>query len=209
MDALVEVSGITTISCKEDAEKAVGLLKALKSLRKEIEESYKPSLDKIRLAEKTLRDEMKSRLAPVDEAEAKIKQLMLAYDKAEQERIRKEREIALEEAKKRAEEEKARQVEALKMAGLEDIADQVKEVDPVVSIELPKQEKVAGISYRKNYRAEVVDLKELVKAVADGNAPLSTVMANEKVLNQFAKAMKEEFVIPGCKLIVEKIAVNG
>lgn len=208
MDALVEAKGIAGITCKEDAEKAVGLMKGLKALRKEIEDSYKPSLDKIRLAEKTLREEMKSRLAPIDEAEARLKTLMLAYDRAEQERIRKEREAALEEARKKAEEEKARQVEALKMAGLDDVAEQVAEVKPVVAVETQKQEKVAGISYRTNYRAEVDDLLTLVKAVADGKAPIALIKPDEVALGQMARAMKESFDVPGCRLVVEKIAVN-
>lgn len=208
MDALVEAKGIAGITCKEEAEKAVGLMKGLKALRKEIEDSYKPSLDKIRLAEKTLRDEMKSRLAPIDEAEARLKALMLAYDRAEQERIRKEREAALEEARKKAEEERASQVEALKMAGLDDVAEQVAEVKPVVTVETPKQEKVAGISYRMNYRSEVDDLSALVKAVAEGKAPITFVKPDEAVIGQFARAMKESFDVPGCRLVIEKIAVN-
>lgn len=70
-------------------------------------------------------------------------------------------------------------------------------VAPTVQIDIPK---VAGLSTRKAYKAKVTDLLALVKAIAEGRAPLAYVMANEPVLNKMASALKEQMDIPGVVL---------
>lgn len=51
--------------------------------------------------------------------------------------------------------------------------------------------RTAGTSVRTNYSAQVDDLMELVKSVAEGKAPLEAIMANDKFLNAQAKAFKK------------------
>ncbi len=68
--------------------------------------------------------------------------------------------------------------------------------------------KVAGVSYRDNWKGECFDLKALVKAIAEGKAPLSLVMANATVVNQTAKALKAEFQVPGVKVWNEKVLMD-
>jgi hypothetical protein len=75
-------------------------------------------------------------------------------------------------------------------------------VAPMVQVDVPK---VAGLSSRKNYKAKVTDLMALVKAVAEGKAPLAYVMANEVTLNKMAKALKEQMSIPGVELVEDTI----
>lgn len=79
-------------------------------------------------------------------------------------------------------------------------------VAPVIQADIPK---VAGLSNRDNWRAECVDLKSLVQAVADGKAPLSLVMANDKVLGQQARSLKEHFVAPGVRVWNDKTKAAG
>ena len=69
---------------------------------------------------------------------------------------------------------------------------------PAVSQEPPK---IAGISTRTTYSAEVTDLMALVKAVAAGAVPLVVLQADMKVLNAQAKALKEHLVYPGVKVV--------
>lgn len=74
-------------------------------------------------------------------------------------------------------------------------------VAPVLQTTIPK---VSGLTTRDNWRAEVTDLHALVKAVAAGQAPLSLVMANDKVLGQQARSLKEHFVAPGVRVWNDK-----
>lgn len=70
-------------------------------------------------------------------------------------------------------------------------------VAPTVQVDVPK---VAGLSTRKAYKAKVIDLMALVKAIAEGKAPVAYVLANEQVLNKMAAALKEQMSIPGVEL---------
>lgn len=79
-------------------------------------------------------------------------------------------------------------------------------VAPIVQADIPK---VAGLSNRDNWRAECVDLKALVQAVAAGQAPLSLVMANDKVLGQQARSLKEHFIAPGVRVWNDKTKAAG
>jgi len=55
----------------------------------------------------------------------------------------------------------------------------------VVEREVPQ---AAGVSVRKVWKAEVLDIGKLVKAIADGKAPLILVEANESQCNKLAAA---------------------
>lgn len=79
-------------------------------------------------------------------------------------------------------------------------------VAPIVQIETPK---VAGLTSRDNWKAECTDVMALVKAVAEGKAPVAYVMANEQVLGKMAKALKEQFVVPGVRCWPDKIKASG
>jgi hypothetical protein len=148
-----------------------------------------------------------------------------ADEKARQERIAAEQKAA--EARRKAEEEAAelrrkaeeeaaagRAAEAAKLAAraeqkvekadiraaeLEQQAATV--VAPIITREPPK---VAGVSGRENWYAECTDLKALVAAIAAGQAPLSLVQANEKVLGQQARSLKSEFRVPGVRVYCER-----
>ena len=79
-------------------------------------------------------------------------------------------------------------------------------VAPVVQVNVPT---VKGLSSRKNYKAKVTDLMTLVKAVAEGKAPLAYLLANESVLDKMAKALKEQMNIPGVELVEESIKASS
>lgn len=72
---------------------------------------------------------------------------------------------------------------------------------PVIA---PTVQKTAGISLRKTYRAEVVSLRELCRAVADGRVPESYVTPALPALNRIASAQREQFQVPGCRVVVEQ-----
>jgi membrane protein involved in colicin uptake len=70
-------------------------------------------------------------------------------------------------------------------------------------VDIPKAA-AAGVSGRENWRAEVTDLRALVQAVAAGQAPLSLLQANDKVIGQQARSLKAEFNVPGVRVWAER-----
>ena len=64
------------------------------------------------------------------------------------------------------------------------------------AILLPK-----GMSRRKTYRAEVVNLTLLCRAIAEGKAPTSYVTANMTALNARARADELSMAVPGVKAV--------
>ena len=69
----------------------------------------------------------------------------------------------------------------------------------------PETKKPTGISTRVNWKAELVDIKALCKAVADGTWPVNLVAANMPALNQMARAAKNNLNIPGVRAISEQV----
>lgn len=69
--------------------------------------------------------------------------------------------------------------------------------------------KAEGTSTRSTWSAEVHDLRALVKAVADDQVPLETLVADMKVLNRVAQALKNGMKYPGVRAIEKQgIAVS-
>lgn len=120
---------------------------------------------------------------------------LAAAEAARAEAERAAREAAKLDTRAEAKVEKAEsRAEALEMAAASIVA-------PVVDI--PKAT-AAGVSGRENWRAEVVSLKDLVAEVAAGRAPLSLLMANDKVIGQQARSLKAEFKVPGIRVWAER-----
>ncbi len=64
--------------------------------------------------------------------------------------------------------------------------------------------KSSGISMRETWSAEVENLMELARAVADGRAPLNAIEPNMPMLNGTARAQKDAMNIPGVKAVCVK-----
>ena len=58
--------------------------------------------------------------------------------------------------------------------------------------EVEQASKGAGIRGRTTYAAHVEDLRALVKAVAEGKAPIEAIQADTKFLNAQARAFKKQ-----------------
>lgn len=63
---------------------------------------------------------------------------------------------------------------------------------------------VAGLSTRQTYKAECVDKLALVQFVAANPAFLHLVQADSRALDSQAKAMRDQFNIPGCRVRVDR-----
>ena len=65
-----------------------------------------------------------------------------------------------------------------------------------------------GSTVRKTWKGEVTDFTALVKAVADGTAPLSFLQPNQSELDAHARMTKAESTIPGYRAY-EKASMAG
>ena len=150
-------------------------------------------------------------LEPLKDGEKRVKAAMADWTRKEQARIMAERKAAeeaaaleraaLEAAKKQSYED------AVKSGDLQ-AAREIASIDPVAEIKVvePVQAKVAGVSTRKTYRAEVTDLAALVKAAVDVPQYLSFLSANEQALNALARAAKTtSCAIPGVRFIEDVV----
>lgn len=131
-----------------------------------------------------------------------------ADEKAEKERLRLAKIAADNEAKAAAARAAGDEKAAAKFEAKAEAAEEKESyvMAPVIEREPPK---VKGVSTRKTYSAEVTDLMALVKAVAAGQAPLAYVTANEKVLDAQARALQDQFVCPGVKVVDKTIMAAG
>lgn len=200
---------------------AIERKKAIRVRMGEVKKLFEPAKKAQHEAHRRIVELEKKALEPLEQGDRVLDQGLLAYTneqrrQAEEHRrqVEAEQRRREEEARRQAEEERARVAlelaaqgkieEAAEVAAMpaEAIVETVFVPAPVVDSQafVPK---VKGYSVQEKYRAEVVDLKALVVAVAEGKAPLASVLANESFLNKQASALKQEFNFPGVKLVTE------
>lgn len=139
---------------------------------------------------------------PAKALDADLQRKRVTWQEAEQRRLD---EIARQaEAAQRKAEEDARLAEAAaaEQAGDHAQADAIIEapmfVAPVIAQAPPK---TAGIATRTTWSARVTDFAALVRAVAEGKAPLTALKADQTVLNGLARSMREHLRIPGIQAV--------
>lgn len=164
--------------------------KAQREARQEAERIEREAREKAQAEEEAAR----RLIAQAKNAEARAaaeKAAEAARIKAESERQAREIENArlAEEAREKAEIAQEKALEAQLMPA------------PTVQSEKPK---VAGLSGREKYKAEVVDMGAFIKAVAERPELLGLVKVDESALNKLAGALKTALQIPGVRVYTEK-----
>lgn len=143
---------------------------------------------------------------PLDYVIKTVSRKTSAWYAQEQARIREEQRKAEEVARKAAEEAALKAAEELEKQGMTAAADAIMETPvSVAKVEVPQFEKTEGVSYRKQYSAEVVSLMDLVKAVAAGTVPIAYIQANTTALNAWARSTKGSDTISGVRVVTENI----
>lgn len=193
-------------------------LKAIKAQAKTIEEARTSITVPLNAALKSVNDLFRAPAQFCVEAENTLKVAMTSYTVEEQ---RKERELqairdaaAAAERNRLADEAAAAQKLANEAAAAGDSAaaealqaqadastnviDLISSTPAVVT----QRTKVAGISMVERWSSEVTDLIALVKAVADGTAPLEALEANSKFLDNQARALKANMKYAGVRAVM-------
>jgi hypothetical protein len=189
----------------------------IKALRKKIGDTFNPIIQKANEAHKEAINQKKIIEAPLLVAEQYLNVQVTAY-KREQDRIRREEEERLrrqaikDEAERRQKEEdesltKAAELEA---AGATEeaealIAEAIDEKEKPLNVTVPPPEtpkvKLEGATVVEYWHAEVTNFRELVKAVANGQADLDCLEPNITVLNGLARRQQKIMAIPGVKAV--------
>jgi hypothetical protein len=208
-----------TVTSPESYTVAGETLRAVKSLRDELETVCRPVINAHHQAHKQAMEEFKRGDSPLMVAESNLKRALLGYDqeqerirRVEQARLQKIAEDAAREEQRKAEEERRLQaaIEAEAAGDKEEakaileapIVEQPVFVAPVVlATTTPK---VEGLSKRQVWKCEVTDLMALVRAVAAGTIPLAAIEANTVFLGQQARSLKSEMRYPGVKVWPEE-----
>ena len=179
-------------------------LKAIKALSKKLDDTFDPHIKRAFDNHRALVAEKKQHQQPLLDAEGYVKRAVLGYQQ-EQERIRREAEAkAQEEARKERERLEAQAAKAAEKGKVEKSeALQAQAAAVVAPILAPTLPKIAGLSTRITYRAEVVGKLELVKAVVAGLVPLNALDPNMTFLNQQARAMREDLTYPGVRVVTD------
>jgi hypothetical protein len=211
----------------EGCRRASFLLRSIKSVRNDIQRWFGPHVEaametkrKADAARKALVDEQLRMEAPLVDAEQVVKQALLAWERAEEDRRRAEEERLQSEAQRVAE---AQTLAAA--AELELTASQTGDLEmrteaeailaqpieaPVVSVKsfVPK---VQGITYRDNWTVHPqVNVKALASAVAKGDVPATFLLPNMVALRQWARATQGSRMIPGVSVMNDRqIAAKG
>lgn len=193
-------------------ELAAEKLLAVAAMRREITDYHAPLKAKAHEAHKAICTAEAGMLAPVTEAEAILKRAIGTYQ-MEQRRIQEERDrAAREESERQRIESLEASIEAAEAEGasVEEVQAIINQpmVAPVVRV-APTLQPVAGVSAAKTYRAEVVNIRELCKAVAMGQVPEAYVAANMPSLNGVARSTRGSIRIPGVRIVEDTTVRAG
>jgi hypothetical protein len=217
---LLASAAVTKIESAEDAEKAVEFGRLLQNGTKEMERYFKDIKLQIDAIKKPVLDAEKADGGPLEVEKRRLGVMLTTYrEKVERERLKAEAEArAVAEAEMKAERERlaqeARDEQIERALAAEESGDGAQATaileeatvidEPVAApptiIQAAAPTRFAGSTGKTTYSAKVNDLMALVKAIAEGKAPLQAVMANESFINAQARAYKEGFSLAGCSL---------
>lgn len=195
--------------------------------RKELERIRDHLLAPVKEAKRRIDDFIGAPLAALTGAETTLRGRMADYRAKREAEATEARRKALEEAEARAAQERAAALEAERAAreaaaaakteaeiaqaarALAASQDAVRVASVVRPMAAPVQAppKVAGIGSRMNWSAECTDLRALLAAALEKPELLAFVQVNGQALNAHARAVKDAFAVPGCRVISQAAAI--
>lgn len=198
------------VACAADYDLAAQSLKAVKARQSQLKHLRESITKPMLVALEAARDLFRRPESLLERAEAMLKSAMSAYDE-EQDRQRREAQRKLDGAAERERRRLAQQAERAVAKGNVEKAAELQEraamtVAPIAQIDRPE---VAGISRRETWHAEVLDMRALVRGVAEGNVPLAAIEPNQRFLNGQARALRAELRYPGVRAVPKRTIASG
>lgn len=202
-----------TIADQTSYDQACEMILAIKGLRNEAEEHHRPIITSAHQTHKLTLAALAKVDTPLAEAERILKASIGGYEQ-EQRRIQADLE---RQAREKAEREQAEQLEAqieeAEAAGAsqEEVLAIIEQPMVAPAPIVPQVHTAAkGVSTSKTYKAEVFNLRDLCRAIADGKQPTTLIEANMPALNGIARALKGQMSVPGVRAVeVTNVSVRG
>lgn len=158
--SIIETANSMNITNQEDLEYAAGFLKNIKSTQKKIKDYWEEPIKVADLAHKKLTSKRAEMLEPLQNSEKIIKDKISDYT-ITMERLKREEEERIRAEQEQQALEQLQEAERLKAEGNE-VEAQIAEENAVAMSQIDikvdsKVEKVAGLSFRKDYEIIVAD----------------------------------------------------
>jgi hypothetical protein len=203
--SLPQKAGLIRVVDQESFKAACEFREAIKGIQREIDNAFNPIITKAHQAHKEAIAQKTKAETPLKQALGIVQPEVTRY-LSEQEDLRRKEEFRLREIARKAEEEaKLAEAAAYEAAGDKTTAEEIiNEPIRVASVVLPKANLNSVIYMRETWSAEVVDMKALVQAIANGTVPLLAVEANMTVLNAQARTLKDGLNWPGVRAVMKK-----
>lgn len=197
-ERVLAIARSIVVDSNEMAEIAAAELVTIKGRAKELDEERKRITKPMDDAKKAVMDVYKPAIEKLNQAEAALKSTITTYQN-EQRRLADL--AAAEEARKAREEAEKLRAKAEKMEakGKAEDAEALRNVADM-TVAAPRAvaapSKLAGVSTRKVWKANVIDRAAAIKALADNPAYQHLLTIDESALNKLAAAMKS----PNCPI---------
>ena len=200
---VLDASKIKQVTTPEELEEANNAGRVLQVSTKEVELFYKPLKQQVDAFKAPLLMHEKEFAGPLDQEKRRLGSLITSYQQ-EQQRKREEAErIAREAAEAAAREEALNRAVEIEATEGKEAAEQFLE-EPIMAAPVVIQQeapvRMAGQVGKTVYKCIVTDVKALLRAVAEGKAPMQCFSLDQGWLDRKAGLDKEGFDLPGCKL---------
>ena len=192
------------ISNQEEYESAAVILKQVKSRYNELDKQRKEITTPLDVAKKAVMDLYRKPLELLESGEKLIKRAIANFTEeqekialAKQRELQRLSEIEAEKERKKLEAKIARADASGKLEKVAELQEQKEAISEiVVPVITPQVDKVSGISFSENWKAEVIDFSKLADEFK---------LPNMEALNKIAKATKGSLAISGVRFYSEKV----
>ncbi len=200
LDAVGKSIGFV-IKNNEQNLKAAELLKGVQLLKKEVEETFNPIIDKAHKTHKEACNQKAKFYVPLKDAEIGYKDKMIAFDNLMEAERKKEEDRLRNIADKKTEALKEKAVDALKN-GDEKKAEKFtqKAADVLTPAVAPKHEKPDSASFIIYYEAHIINRFEIPRKLSGIELMIPDVKAIDKLVNVSKGTIK----IPGVQILQRK-----
>lgn len=202
--SLPERAKNVTVTSPEECLFAEEMLAECRAMELEIHAAFDPIVERAFAAHKSAVAQLKKYIEPIEAGRKAIKGKIAAY-RNEAERARLQAQMQAQAEARRIAEERAL-AEAIQAEADGDIAtanaimEEPVYVPPVI-VQRTAPPATRLSAERSTWRAEEVDLMELIRAVASGSQPASLLMGNMIAINARARTDKHRFCLPGFRAV--------
>jgi hypothetical protein len=208
---LVAQAALLIVTDQASADRAGKLVTEIRALLAEVKATFDPVCDAAHTAHKVACGKRAEHADPLLRAERALKDRVGTWALSEERKRREEAARQAAEARKRDEEARLAEAQALADAGEPEEAERVLVDETLVAPPAPVAPmKVAGVSVRPVWKAEVTNLRELLEEIVAGRAPITFVEPAAGAIQKHTAATDGKAVPKGVRAWQENaVAARG